>query len=63
MRRLFTIDIKYTVDPISNFDDVLDSVLGSLEETFSSDGTAEKLKQINREIDTLSSRRKKLTDI
>ena len=51
------------IDPISNFDDVLDSVLGSLEETFSPDGTAEKLKRINREIDTLSSRRKKLTDM
>ena len=46
-----------------NFDDVLDSVLQSVEKTLSSDGSEEKLKRINKEIDALHNRRKKLTDM
>lgn len=46
-----------------NFDDVLDSVLQSVVKTLSSDGSEEKLKRINKEIDVLHSRRKKLTDM
>ena len=46
-----------------NFDDVLESVLASVEETFSTDGTAEKLKRVNKEITTLEKRRNKLTDM
>jgi len=36
-----------------NFDDVLESVLASVEETFSADGSAEKLKRVNKEISNL----------
>ena len=46
-----------------NFDDVLDSVLKSVEKTLSTDGSEEKLKRINKEIDTLHGKRKKLTDM
>ena len=46
-----------------NFDDVLESVLASVEETFSTDGTADKLKRVNKEITTLEKRRNKLTDM
>lgn len=46
-----------------NFDDVLESVLVSVEEAFSTDGSADKLKRIEKEIYTLENRRKKLTDM
>ena len=46
-----------------NFDDVLESVLASVEEAFSTDGSADKLKRIEKEIYTLENRRKKLTDL
>lgn len=46
-----------------NFDDVLESVLASVEETFSADGSAEKLKRVNKEISNLENRRNKLTDM
>lgn len=46
-----------------NFDDVLESVLASVEETFSADGSAEKLKSVNKEISNLENRRNKLTDM
>lgn len=46
-----------------NFDDVLESVLASVEEAFSTDGSADKLKRIEKEIYTLENRRKKLTDM
>lgn len=46
-----------------NFDDVLESVLKSLEETFSSDTSVDKLKKINKEISSLETKRSKLTDM
>ena len=46
-----------------NFDDVLESVLASVEETFSADKSAEKLKRVNKEISNLENRRNKLTDM
>ena len=46
-----------------NFDDVLESVLSSLEETLSKDDSAEKLKRIEKNIASLEKKRKKLTDM
>lgn len=46
-----------------NFDDVLESVLMSVEEALSTDGSADKLKRIEKEIYNLETRRKKLTDM
>lgn len=43
-----------------NFDDVLESVLSSVEETLSKDDSTEKLKRIEKEISSLE---KKLTDM
>lgn len=46
-----------------NFDDVLEYVLMSVEEALSTDGSADKLKRIEKEIYNLETRRKKLTDM
>lgn len=46
-----------------NFDDVLESVLSSIEETLSKDDSAEKLKRIEKDIASLEKKRKKLTDM
>lgn len=46
-----------------NFDDVLESVLSSVEETLSKDDSTEKLKRIEKEISALEKKRKKLTDM
>ena len=46
-----------------NFDDVLESVLSSLEDTISKDDSTEKLKRVEKEISTLEKKRKKLTDM
>ena len=46
-----------------NFDDVLESVLSSVEETLSKDDSTEKLKRIEKEISFLEKKRKKLTDM
>ena len=46
-----------------NFDDVLESVLSSIEETLSKDDSTEKLKRIEKDIASLEKKRKKLTDI
>lgn len=45
-----------------NFDDVLESVLSSIEETLSKDDSTEKLKHIEKDIAGLEKKRKKLTD-
>jgi site-specific DNA recombinase len=46
-----------------NFDDVLVSVLSSLEAAISKDDSTEKLKRVEKEISTLEKKRKKLTDM
>lgn len=46
-----------------NFDDVLESVLSSVEETLSKDDSTEKLKRIEKEISSFEKKRKKLTDM
>lgn len=46
-----------------NFDDVLESVLSSIEETLSKDDSTEKLKRIEKDISGLEKKRKKLTDM
>lgn len=46
-----------------NFDDVLESVLSSIEETLSKDDSTEKLKRIDKDIASLEKKRKKLTDM
>lgn len=46
-----------------NFDDVLESVLSSLEAVISKDDSTEKLKRVEKEISTLEKKRKKLTDM
>ena len=46
-----------------NFDDVLESVLSSLETAISKDDSTEKLKRVEKEISTLEKKRKKLTDM
>lgn len=46
-----------------NFDDVLESVLSSIEETLSKDDSTEKLKRIEKNIASLEKKRKKLTDM
>lgn len=46
-----------------NFDDVLESVLSSIEETLSKDDSTEKLKRIEKDIVSLEKKRKKLTDM
>lgn len=46
-----------------NFDDVLDSVICSVEETLSNDESAVKLQRLNKELSSLESKRKKLTDM
>lgn len=46
-----------------NFDDVLESVLSSIEETLSKDDSTEKLKRIEKDISSLEMKRKKLTDM
>lgn len=46
-----------------NFDDVLESVLSSIEETLSKDDSTEKLKRIEKDISSLEKKRKKLTDM
>ena len=46
-----------------NFDDVLESVLSSIEETLSKDDSTEKLKRIEKDISSLKKKRKKLTDM
>ena len=46
-----------------NFDDVLESVLSSLEVAISKDDSTEKLKRVEKEISTLEKKRKKLTDM
>ena len=46
-----------------NFDDVLESVLFSIEETLSKDDSTEKLKRIDKDIASLEKKRKKLTDM
>ena len=46
-----------------NFDDVLESVLSSIEETLSKDDSTEKLKRIEKDISGLDKKRKKLTDM
>ena len=48
---------------VKNFDDVLESVLSSIEETLSKDDSTEKLKRIEKDIASLEKKRKKLTDI
>lgn len=46
-----------------NFDDVLESVLTSLEASVSKDESTEKLKRVEKEISALEKKRKKLTDM
>ena len=46
-----------------NFDDVLESVLSSLEAAISKDDSIEKLKRAEKEISTFEKKRKKLTDM
>ncbi|WP_310605275.1 hypothetical protein [Anaerosporobacter sp.] len=46
-----------------NFDDVLESVLASVEETLSNDESAIKLSRVDKNLSTLESKRKKLTDM
>lgn len=46
-----------------NFDDVLESVLSSLEDTISKDDSTEKQKRVEKEISALEKKRKKLTDM
>lgn len=46
-----------------HFDDVLESVLSSLEASISKDDSTEKLKRVEKEISTLEKKRKKLTDM
>lgn len=46
-----------------NFDDVLESVLSSLEDTILKDDSTEKLKRVEKEISALEKKRKKLTDM
>ena len=46
-----------------NFDDVLETVLTSLEASVSKDESTEKLKRVEKEISTLEKKRKKLTDM
>ncbi len=46
-----------------NFDDVLDLVIHSVEETLSNDESAIKLQKVNKTLDLLESKRKKLTDM
>lgn len=46
-----------------NFDDVLDSVICSVEETLSNDESAVKLQSVEKTLRTLESKRKKLTDM
>lgn len=46
-----------------NFDDVLESVLSSIEETLLKDDSTEKLKRIEKDIASLEKKRKKLTDM
>ena len=46
-----------------NFDDVLEAVLSSIEETLSKDDSTEKLKRIEMDIASLEKKRKKLTDM
>ena len=46
-----------------NFDDVLESVLSSLEAAISKDDSTEKLKRVEKEISILEKKRKKLTDM
>lgn len=46
-----------------NFDEVLESVLSSIEETLSKDDSTEKLKRIEKDISSLEKKRKKLTDM
>lgn len=48
---------------VKNFDDVLESVLSSIEETLSKDDSTEKLKRIEKDIASLEKKRKKLTDM
>lgn len=46
-----------------NFDDVLDSVIHSVEETLSNDESAIKLQRVDKTLSLLESKRKKLTDM
>lgn len=46
-----------------NFDDVLEFVLSSLEDTISKDDSTEKQKRVEKEISALEKKRKKLTDM
>lgn len=46
-----------------NFDDVLDSVIHSVEETLSNDESAIKLQRVEKTLSTMESKRKKLTDM
>ncbi len=46
-----------------NFDDVLESVLNSVEETISNDDNSAKLSRLDKSISNLETRRKKLTDM
>lgn len=46
-----------------NFDDVLESVLTAVEETLFNDESAIKLSRIDKNLSTLVSKKKKLTDI
>lgn len=45
------------------FNDMLESVLSSIEETLSKDDSTEKLKHIEKDIASLEKKRKKLTDM
>lgn len=46
-----------------NFDDVLDSVIHSIEETLSNDESAVKLQRVEKTLSAMESKRKKLTDM
>ena len=46
-----------------NFDDVLESVLSSVEETISKDESSGRLKQVEKDIASLEKKRNKLTDM
>lgn len=46
-----------------NFDDVLDSVIRSVEETLSDDESAVKLQMLDKSLSSMESKRKKLTDM
>ena len=46
-----------------NFDDVLDSVIHSIEETLSNDESAVKLQRVEKNLSLMESKRKKLTDM